>query len=106
MTKKETHLPKLSTFLYLPLQVPFLILQVLQPEVRVVHLRPGLRTRLLPDPRRSIRSTIQRFEACKEGRGPYLDYSWIDVEVGGLDERVEVLDDRVWIRRCGEFIRT
>lgn len=86
---------ELTAFFNLALEVPFLIQQVLETQVRLVHLVARVGGRLLVCACGGVGRAVERLEACKEGAGADMDGGLVIGSDAGVGEVAEVVEDMV-----------
>lgn len=70
---RSLYVRKLPTFLNLPLEVPFLVKEVLESEVGLVHVMASFTRCLFTRPRGCICSTVESLETRKESPSTDVD---------------------------------
>lgn len=83
---------ELSTFLNLTLEVSFLVLQVLETQVGLIHFVASIGGGLLVGTCGTIGCSVERFEAGEEGAGAYAEGGVVLVVWCVSDELSEVVE--------------
>lgn len=103
-SKMLRHIRELATFLYLALEVPLLVQEVLKPKVRLVHLMARIRGGLLVSSRGMIGGPVEGLESSEEGACADLDEGGVVVEEGGGDKVAQGVELGVWSWRQEQIV--
>lgn len=95
-TLKGKSIRKLATLVDLALEVAFLIEEILEPEVCLVHVLPGIRGRLFVCAGGDVGGSIEGLEACEKGASAYVECGWVCICIRRRDEVLKVFYG--WIR--------
>lgn len=73
-----------------------LIEEILQTEVRLVHVLPGIRGRLFVRAGGDVGGSVEGLETCEEGAGAYVECGWVSICMRRRDEVLKVFYG--WVR--------
>jgi hypothetical protein len=76
--------------------VALFIEEILQTEVRLVHVLPGIRGRLFVCAGGDVGGSVEGLEACEEGTSAYVEGGWVSICMRRRDEVLKVFYG--WVR--------